>query len=128
MEDYMDGTLTGTSERPIIAVTGSTGKTTVKSMVASILRQRWNIFESQNAENTVRNTSMHQTRITNEHNAAVLEYGMSYYGHIKRHCLCIQPNISIITNVGTAHIGHFKGSIEELIKAKSELIEGMDQN
>lgn len=121
----MNEPLIGTVDRPIIGVTGSTGKTTVKAMVASVLKQRWHIFESEDAKNTAGNTLLHKNIITDEYNAAVLEYGMSYYGHIAKHCLSIQPNVSIITNIGTAHIGHFKGSVEELARAKSELIEGM---
>lgn len=121
----MNETLRGTRERPIIAVTGSAGKTTVKAMVASILNQRWQIFESGDVNNTAGNTFRHKDLITEEHQAAILEYGMSYYGQIARHCKSIQPNVAIITNIGTAHIGNFKGSVEELAKAKSELIEGM---
>lgn len=121
----MNEPLIGTASRPIIAVTGSAGKTTVKAMVASVLKQRWHIFESEDVKNTAGNTLLHKDIITDEYNAAVLEFGMSYYGHIAKHCLSIRPNVSIITNIGTAHIGHFKGSVEELAKAKSELIEGM---
>ncbi len=113
---------------PIIAITGSAGKTTSKAFLASILSEKWNIFESKDYWNTTEHTKKHKEEINTSHEAVVLEYGMAYPGIITNHCSIIQPNISIITNIGLAHVGNFDGDIKGVAKAKSELIHGMDQN
>ncbi|MFJ6208455.1 YheC/YheD family protein [Lysinibacillus sp. NPDC092081] len=112
---------------PIIAITGSAGKTTSKAFLASILSEKWNIFESKDYWNTTEHTKKHKEEINASHEAVVLEYGMAYPGIITNHCSIIQPNISIITNIGLAHVGNFDGDIKGVAKAKSELIHGMDQ-
>lgn len=112
-------------KKPVIAVTGSSGKTTTKEMISAILSKRWSIYKSMYNKNFIGNTRAHARRIKNEHKAAVLEFGMTKSGHIKRHCKIIQPSISVITNIGTAHIGNFGGQITGVAKAKSELIRYM---
>jgi len=111
--------------RPVIAITGSAGKTTTKEMIASILRRRWTIFKTKANRNFVSHTRTYAKQIKPRHRAVVLEYGMLREGHIKRHCLYIQPNIAVITNVGTAHLGNLGGSIRRVAGAKSELIRYM---
>jgi len=114
------------ADKPIIAVTGSAGKTMVKTMVSAILRERWVVFESKDYYNTVDKTMVHADEISFVHRAVVLEYGMAFPGAITEHCQIIQPNIGVITNVGLAHIGNFEGSVELLAAAKSELIKAMN--
>ncbi|MDD4346586.1 MAG: UDP-N-acetylmuramoyl-tripeptide--D-alanyl-D-alanine ligase [Desulfitobacteriaceae bacterium] len=114
------------AEKPIIAVTGSAGKTMVKTMVSAILRERWVVFESKDYYNTVDKTLIHANEIDFIHRAAILEYGMAFPGAITEHCRIIQPNIGVITNVGLAHIGNFEGKVELLAAAKSELITEMN--
>lgn len=115
-------------DRPIIAITGSAGKTTTKAFLASILRTRLNVFESKDYWNTTDHTKKHAELITDAHDAVVLEYGMAYPGVISEHCNILQPNISIVTNIGLAHVGNFDGKIEGVAHAKSELIHGMNQS
>lgn len=115
-------------EIPIIAITGSAGKTTTKAFLASILSKKWNTFESKDYWNTAQHTEIHASEINDTHEAIVLEYGMSSPGTITKHCSIIKPNISIVTNVGLAHVGHFNNDIKGIAKAKSELIHGMDQD
>jgi len=112
---------------PIIAITGSAGKTTSKAFLASILAKRWNVFESKDYWNTTEHTKKHAEEINDQHEAVVLEYGMAYSGVITEHCSIIKPNISIVTNIGLAHVGNFDSDIKKVAHAKSELIHGMDQ-
>ncbi|WP_081327837.1 YheC/YheD family protein [Lysinibacillus sp. FSL M8-0337] len=114
-------------DKPIIAITGSAGKTTSKAFLGSILSKKWNVFESKDYWNTTEHTKKHAEEINDSHQAVVLEYGMAYPGIITNHCSIIQPNISIVTNIGLAHVGNFDGDVRKVAKAKSELIQGMDQ-
>jgi UDP-N-acetylmuramoyl-tripeptide--D-alanyl-D-alanine ligase len=114
-------------QRPVIAVTGSAGKSTTKEMIASILQTRWKVFKSPGNMNHLKSTAKNAKLITSVHRAAVLEYGMTRRGHIRRHCQYVQPNIGVITNVGTAHIGNFGGDTRKVALAKSELIQNMKQ-
>jgi UDP-N-acetylmuramoyl-tripeptide--D-alanyl-D-alanine ligase len=120
--------MTFKSDKPIIAVSGSAGKTMVKTLISCILREKWIIFESKDYYNIFQKTEEHVKQISFIHRAAVLEYGMGFPGEITKHCDIIQPNMSVITNVGLAHIGNFEGKIELLAAAKSELIKGMNQS
>ena len=114
--------------RPVVAVTGSAGKTTTKSMIASVLRERFYIFESKDNCNTSENTRKHVNQITPFHEAAVLEYAMGHEGVIARHCQFIKPHLSIITNIGPSHISNFNNDIKGIARAKSEIIKGMDKD
>jgi UDP-N-acetylmuramoyl-tripeptide--D-alanyl-D-alanine ligase len=114
--------------KPVIAVTGSSGKTTTKEMIAAILARRWPIFKSRGNMNIIRNTREHARRIRPSQRAVVLEFGMLRSGNIRKHCRIIQPNMGVITNIGTAHIGNFNGRIIGVAMAKSELIRNMKRN
>lgn len=111
--------------RPVIAVAGSSGKTTTKEMIASILSRRWLIFKSAGNHNNRHATARHMKMIRPAHRAVVLEFGMSYSGHLTKHCRMIKPNMAVVTMVGNAHIGNFGGSLDRLIRAKSEIISHM---
>lgn len=113
-------------KRPIIAITGSAGKTTTKEMIYSILKRQWKVFKSKENMNYYLATVKHKRRIRPFHQAVVLEYGILKFHDLTFHCRTIQPNIGVITNVGTAHIGNLGGSIMGIARAKSELIKGMN--
>lgn len=115
-------------KRPVIAVAGSSGKTTTKEMIASILKQQWQIYKSPGNRNNRHNIRGHVKRINTYHRAIVLEFGMSARGHLTQSCRIIKPNMAIITMVGTAHIGNLGGLLSNLIRAKSELIKHMQPN
>lgn len=112
-------------EKHIIAVTGSAGKTTVKTLISAILREKWVVFESNDYNNTTEKTKEHASQIGYIHRAVVLEYGMAFPGVITEHCRILRPSIGVITNVGIAHIGNFDGNVEQLAEAKSELVKGL---
>lgn len=113
-------------ERPVIAITGSAGKTTTKEMIFSILNKQWKVFKSEENLNSYFATAIHKRKIRPFHQAAVLEYGIVRFHDLTRHCRIIQPNMGVITNVGSAHIGNLTGSVLGVARAKSELIKGMN--
>ncbi|WP_339208208.1 UDP-N-acetylmuramoyl-tripeptide--D-alanyl-D-alanine ligase [Paenibacillus sp. FSL K6-3182] len=113
--------------RPIIAVTGSAGKTTTKEMLASILERNRKTFKSFQNGNDIWFTSQYSKQIDSSYKAVVLEFGMKKAGDIRRHCRLIKPSIGVITTIGRAHVGHFKRGIRGIPNAKSELIRGMKQ-
>lgn len=113
-------------KRPVVAVTGSAGKSTTKEMIASVLSTRWKIFKGKDNLNFWTHTKNYAKQINASHKALVLEYGMSGAGQIRKHCEIIRPNITAITNIGTAHLGSFGGDVSKLILAKSEIVRNMD--
>lgn len=111
---------------PTIAITGSAGKTTTKEMIASVLKTKWNVFKSyKNNNNPELHTKKHAKLIQPDHQAVVLEFGMSREGFGKKHCSYIEPNISIITSIGLAHIGSLGGKLEKIVEAKSAIFKYM---
>lgn len=70
-------------KKPIIAISGSAGKTTTKEMLAAILQTRWKIFKTPGNANAPWHTAKYAKRIQKHHKAAVLEYGMAVRGEIK---------------------------------------------
>src|SRR5699024_4848566 len=93
----VDVTMTRHSfQRPVVAITGSAGKTTTKEMIYSILKRQWNVFKSAENWNSVYATAKHKNQIRPSHHAAVLEYGIVRFGDLKRHCKIIQPDLGVI--------------------------------
>jgi UDP-N-acetylmuramoyl-tripeptide--D-alanyl-D-alanine ligase len=114
------------NKKPIIAITGSSGKTTTKEMLASILNTQYKTFKSIANGNDAWYTSQYKKIIkSSDYEAIVLEYGLSKKGDITECCQLIQPNIGIVTNVDYAHIVNFNSNITDLALGKSELISGM---
>jgi UDP-N-acetylmuramoyl-tripeptide--D-alanyl-D-alanine ligase len=107
---------------PVVAVTGSNGKTTTKEMVAAVLSQRWPVLKTEGNFNNrigVPNTLL---RITARHRAAVIEMGVDQQGQTTRLCEIVRPTIGVITNVGPDHLEFF-GSMEGSAQAKAELLD-----
>lgn len=110
---------------PVIAITGSAGKTTVKECIAAILKQRWSIIKTHKNNNLPNSTLHYKKKITPTTNAAILEYAMALPKDITRHCNILSPSISVITNIGSAHIGFSNANVEQLAQNKSNIILGM---
>lgn len=108
---------------PVVAITGSVGKTSTKDIVASILGKKFNVLKT--AENYNNHIGVPLTILSlKDHDLAVVEMGMNNLGEISLLSKIAKPTIGIITNVGTAHIGNL-GSRENILKAKLEILEGM---
>ena len=108
---------------PVVAVTGSVGKTSTKDMIASVLSSKYNTLKTKGNMNN--NIGMPMTILElNDENAMVVEMGMNHFGEIELLTDIAKPTIAVITNIGTAHIGNL-GSRENILKAKLEILDGM---
>lgn len=109
---------------PIVAVTGSVGKTTVKELIAAVLSTRGNVLKTQYNYNNEIGVPKTLLELSSSHNYAVIEMGMRGLGEIALLSQIARPTIAVITNVGTAHIGRL-GSSEAIAQAKCELLAEM---
>jgi UDP-N-acetylmuramoyl-tripeptide--D-alanyl-D-alanine ligase len=107
---------------PLVAVTGSNGKTTTKDMVARVLAQRWRVLESEGNLNNRIGVPQTLLRLTSRHEAAVVEMGVDQKGQTTRLCEIAAPTIGLITNIGPDHLEFF-GSLEASAQAKGELLD-----
>lgn len=104
----------------IIAVTGSNGKTTVKEMIAAILKLEKKVLSTQGNLNNAIGVPLTLLRLTKDHQFGVIEIGANHRGEIANLSHCVLPNIGVITNVGQAHLEGF-GSIDNIAKEKAAL-------
>ncbi|MFZ3185686.1 MAG: UDP-N-acetylmuramoyl-tripeptide--D-alanyl-D-alanine ligase [Pseudomonas sp.] len=109
---------------PLVAVTGSSGKTTVKELLASILRVAGPVLATRGNLNNDLGVPLTLLELSAEHSAAVIELGASREGEIGYTVSLAQPQVAIITNAGTAHVGEFGGP-EKIVLAKGEILEGL---
>jgi len=107
---------------PIVAVTGSSGKTTVKELVAAILGVSRSICVTQGNLNNDIGVPLTLMRLTDEHDAAVIELGANHLGEIDYLASLAQPTVGIITNAAAAHLEGF-GSREGVCQGKGELLD-----
>lgn len=105
---------------PIIAITGTNGKTTTKELAANILAKQYNVLYTKGNFNNHIGVPLTLLQLTKKHEIAVIEMGASHLGDIKELCEITCPDFGLITNIGVAHMEGF-GSMENLIKTKSEL-------
>ena len=116
-----------TLNTPIIGVTGTNGKTTTKELIASVLKQKYNILYTQGNLNNHIGVPMTLLQLKKEHEIAIIEMGANHPGEIKTLVNIARPNYGIITNVGKAHIEGF-GSFEGVINTKCELYDFLKEN
>jgi len=112
-------------DKPLAAITGSSGKTTVKEMLASILRTRGPVLATRGNLNNDLGVPLTLLELAPEHRAAVIELGASRIGEIAYTVNLAKPHVALITNAGTAHVGEFGGP-EKIVQAKGEILEGLD--
>ena len=108
---------------PVIAVTGSVGKTSTKDVIASVVSTKYKTLKTEGNNNN--NIGLPFTILKlKDHEAMVVEMGMNHFGEISLLTNIAKPNLAVITNIGTSHIGNL-GSRENILKAKLEILEGM---
>lgn len=110
---------------PVIAVTGSVGKTSTKELIAAVLASQGEILKTQLNYNNEIGVPKTLLQLKPIHRYAVIEMGMRATGEIAQLTQIAQPTIGIITNVGTAHIGRL-GSEEAIAAAKCELLANLE--
>ncbi len=109
---------------PVIAITGSVGKTSTKDIVANVVSQKYRTLKTIGNNNN--NIGLPFTILNlQDEEAMVLEMGMNHLGEISLLTSIAKPTICIITNIGTSHIGNL-GSRENILKAKLEILEGTE--
>jgi UDP-N-acetylmuramoyl-tripeptide--D-alanyl-D-alanine ligase len=111
-------------EVKVIAVTGSVGKTTCKELTASVLGWKYRTLKSQGNLNTEIGIPLTLLRLTEEHERAVLEFGMYARGDIALLSKIARPATGVITNVGPVHLERL-GSLGAITAAKAELVEAL---
>lgn len=109
---------------PVVAVTGSNGKTTTKEMLSSILRQKGPALSTSGNLNNQIGLPLTIFNLNKAHEFAIVEMGTSWPGEIGRLAKITAPDIGIITNIGMTHLENFKTD-ENVFKEKSELIDAL---
>lgn len=110
--------------RRLAAITGSTGKTTTKEILAALLAARFRVLKSEGNLNNEYGAPLTLLRLEEEHEAAVLELGMSHRGEIERLAKITEPEVGVVTLVAPVHLEFF-ASVDEIALAKRELIENL---
>ena len=111
---------------PVIAITGSVGKTSTKDIISNVVAQKYNVLKTEGNLNNHIGLPLTLLNLDN-HEAIVVEMGMNHFGEISALSKIAKPTISVITNIGTSHIGNL-GSRENILKAKLEILDGMSKN
>lgn len=112
---------------PVVAVTGSAGKTSTKDMIYSVLKEKYKVHKTIGNQNNHIGLPLTILSLDKDNEVLVLEMGMNHLKEISYLTNIAKPDIAVITNVGTAHIGNL-GSRENILKAKLEILEGLNPN
>ncbi|MFA4989688.1 MAG: UDP-N-acetylmuramoyl-tripeptide--D-alanyl-D-alanine ligase [Candidatus Omnitrophota bacterium] len=109
---------------PVIAVTGSNGKTTVKEMIASVLSRKFKVLKNEGTKNNHIGLPLTLLKLDNSYDLAVLEIGTNHFGEVGYLTRIAYPNIGVITNIGPAHLEYFR-NLSGVFKEKHSLLAGL---
>lgn len=112
---------------PVIAVTGSVGKTTTKDLIASVLGAKYKVHKTQGNYNNEIGLPLTLFAVEEGTELVVLEMGMNHFEEIHRLSMAARPDQAIITNIGTSHIENL-GSREGILRAKLEIMDGLSED
>ena len=107
-----------------VAITGSVGKTTTKEFVSAVLDKKYRLYKTAGNFNSTIGMPMSMLELNHHHNAAVFEMGMSGLGEIEYMSEAAQPDVAVITNIGSSHLEAL-GSRENICRAKMEITTGL---
>lgn len=111
-------------EIPFLGITGTSGKTTTKEMMANVLSTRLNVLKTEGNLNNHIGVPLTLFNLKSEHDFALIEMGTNHFGEIARLAEIAEPEYGLITNVGRGHL-EFLGSVAGVAKAKIELFQGL---
>ena len=109
---------------PVIAITGSNGKTTTKELIVHILKSKYNVLYNKENSNNIIGVSSTLFKLNSKADIIILELGSNHMGEIKTLSNMCNPTTSIITNIGSSHIGNFKNK-KNIFKEKNSIVSGM---
>lgn len=109
---------------PLVAITGSVGKTNTKELISNILSTKYKVLKNIGNKNNYIGITETIINLDNTYDVIVLELGMNHFKEIEELSLVLKPDYCIITNIGTSHIGNL-GSKNNILKAKLEIIKGL---
>lgn len=109
---------------PLVGITGSVGKTSAKEMIAAVLEQRYQVLKTDKNLNNQIGVPMTISRIEPEHEAAVVEMGISDFGEMRVLTRIVRPTIGVFTVIGHAHL-EFLHDRQGVFRAKTEMLESM---
>lgn len=112
---------------PVIGIAGSVGKTTAKEMVASVLSQKYSVLKTEKNLNNELGVPLTIFRIEPEHQAAVIEMGISDFGEMSRLAQMVRPTMAVYTLIGHAHLERLHDR-NGVLKAKTEMLGYMPEN
>ena len=111
-------------DMPVVAITGSVGKTTTKEMISCVLSGKYRVSKTQGNHNNNLGLPITVMEMAADTEIAVLELGMNHFGEMSYLTSIARPDVVVITNIGTMHIEHL-GTREGILKAKLEIMEGI---
>ena len=106
---------------PVIAISGSNGKTTTTHMIGSILKEEFHVLQTKGNLNNHIGVPLTLLRLTRRHQVAVLEMGINHFGELTRLCDIARPTIGVLTNIGQTHLAGLK-HLDGVARAKGELV------
>lgn len=111
---------------PVVAVTGSVGKTTTRQMIATVLGSSRKVYQTKGNQNSQIGVPLTLAEMSADDEAAVLEIGMSERGQIRSLTTMIRPDYAVVTTIGVSHIAQL-GSQENICREKMDIVEGLTE-
>ncbi len=113
-----------TLDIPVVGITGSVGKTSTKEFIAGVLAEKYTVLKTEGNYNNEIGVPLTLLRIRENHQAAVVEMGISDFGEMHRLSKMVRPNVCVITNIGQCHLENLK-TRDGILQAKTEIFDFM---